>query len=102
MTTDWLANSNFGWIWVFIWNLHWLGQFKFRMELIGQARLSLSLPYAGPPTTLSALLRVCVHVSRPLAHSGTPASNLTPSFLEVFFFEGPFFLERAERPNATR
>jgi hypothetical protein len=71
-----------------IWNRRWLGQLKFRMELIGQARLSaggcklarsLSMN-AGPPNTPSALLLVCVHGTRPLTHtSGNPASNLHPT-----------------------
>jgi hypothetical protein len=50
-------------------------------------RRSLAQPIAGPPTTLSGLLLVCVQGARPLAHT-SGATN----FLD-YFFEGTFFFE---------
>jgi hypothetical protein len=93
-----------------IWNRHWLGQFKLRMELIGQARSSaggckLTRSLSHLQARLSILQAYCLSAFRALARSLIPAETLPPTcpnFLGVCFFEGTVYFERAERPNATR
>jgi hypothetical protein len=72
-------------------------QLKFRMELIGQApaggcKLARSLSMiAGPPTTPSGLLLVCIQGPPARYTSRNPASNL-PQLFRFFYFKERFFL----------
>jgi hypothetical protein len=90
---------NFGWIWAGMWNRHWLGQLKFRVELIWQTRTSaggckltrsLSQLQARPPL----LQAYCLCAFRALARSLIPAETLPPTcpnFSCSSFFEGTVY-----------
>jgi hypothetical protein len=92
MTTDWLANSKFGW------------------SLMGEpARLpavvnSLSRLAECRPAHHSFSATACVRSWRSPARSYQlkPCLRPDPNFLDILKFVGKICLERVERPNATR